>query len=60
MARTCATIVNSNAFRSGPPIQESTFLPKFDGEEEVGQSVAEMKTVAQRIAQLNSNRDEEL
>lgn len=55
MARTCATIANSNGFRSGPPIQESTFLPKFgDTGEEEGQSVASMKQVAQRLAMLNS------
>jgi hypothetical protein len=53
MARTCATIVNSNAFSSGPPVGEREFLPDFSGEARQ-QSVAEMKAVAQRMAHLGA------
>jgi hypothetical protein len=53
MARVCATVVNSNAFRSAgdPPAKEADFLPDF-ARERAQQSVGDMKRWAERLSNL--------
>ena len=58
MARTCATIVNSNGFRTGAPAREAEFFPDFDRNAETpGQSVEEMKAVGRRMAMMGDMGD---
>lgn len=57
MARICATVANSNPFRTGPPVQEKEFLPDYERE---GQTDAEMHAWGKRVASMGNLGNDDL